>query len=164
MSPVKRMFKDWGLAVLIAAVVFLAVGVLQDGPDVPDEAPAFTLADLSGGEISLSGYEGRTLVLNFWASWCGPCKQEIPEFARFHAAHPEIAMLGVAVDSGDAQAVGRAAKRFGIPYDVAMGTKAMVGQYGVSTLPTTVVIGPDGQVQGVTVGLMDHEDLLRAVR
>jgi thiol-disulfide isomerase/thioredoxin len=161
---VKRMFKDWGLAVLIAAVVFLVVGLVQDGPEVPDDAPAFTLADLSGGEVSLSEYEGRTLVLNFWASWCGPCKQEIPEFARFHAAHPEIAMLGVAVDSGDTKAVKRAAKRFGIPYDVAMGTKAMVGQYGVNTLPTTVIIGPDGQVLDVVVGLMDHEDLLRAVR
>ena len=158
------MLKDWGLAVLIAAVVFLVVGLVQDRPDVPDVAPAFTLADPVGGEISLSQFEGRTLVLNFWASWCGPCKQEIPEFARFHEAHPEIGMLGVAVDSGDARAVARAAKRFGIPYDVAIGTKAMVGEYGVNTLPTTVIIGPDGQVRDVTVGAMDHEDLLRAVR
>lgn len=160
----RRMFKDWGLAVLIAAAVFLVVGLLQDRPDVPEQAPAFTLSDPDGRDVSLSAYAGRTLVLNFWASWCGPCKQEVPEFARFHDAHPEIGMLGVAVDSGDAAAVRRAARRFGITYDVALGTKAMVGEYGVRTLPTTVVIGPDGRVRDVTVGVMDHADLLRAVR
>lgn len=163
-DDVKRMLKDWGLAVLIAAAVFLVVGLFNRGPDVPDEAPGFTLRDPAGGEIALADYEGRTLVLNFWASWCGPCRQEIPEFVAFHEAHPEVGMLGVAVDSGDAKDVRRAAKRFGITYDVAMGTKPMVGEYGVSTLPTTVIIGPDGQVRDVTVGVMDHADLLRAVR
>ena len=160
----KRMFKDWGLAVIIAGVVFFVVGLLEDRPDLPDEAPPFTLTDPAGMEIELADYAGRTLVLNFWASWCGPCRQEVPEFANFHAEHPEVAMLGVAVDSGDAADVARAAERFGITYDVAVGTAAMVGAYDVSTLPTTVVVGPDGAVRHVTVGTMDQRALLRAVR
>lgn len=160
----RRMLKDWGLAVLIAACVFFVVGLFQDRPDLPDEAPAFSVKDPSGREIALSDYEGQTLVLNFWASWCGPCRDEIPEFARFHAEHPEVAMLGVAVDSGEAREVRRAAKRFGITYDVAIGTAGMVSAYDVRTLPTTVVVGPGGRVRHVTVGTMDGEDLIRATR
>lgn len=160
----KRMLKDWGLAVIIAGVVFFVFGLLEERPDLPAHAPPFTLADPAGGEIALEDYAGSVLVLNFWASWCGPCRQEVPEFARFHEDHPEVAMLGVAVDSGGAPEVRRAAERFGITYDVAIGTREMVGAYDVSTLPTTVVVGPDGAVRHVTVGTMDQRDLLRAIR
>lgn len=158
------MLKDWGLALMIAAAVFLVVGLVQDRPEIPDQAPPFVLATPDGDTVALSDFEGRLLILNFWASWCGPCRQEIPDFSRFHSAHPEVGMLGVAVDSGDAASVRRAAAGLGISYDVVLGTGDMVRQYGVSTLPTTVVIAPDGSVRDVTVGAMAHEDLLRAIQ
>ncbi len=160
----RRLLKDWGIAVVVAALVFLVVSLFRERPDVPDEAPGFTLETVAGASVSLADYRDRTVVLNFWASWCGPCREEIPEFARFHDAHPDVVLLGIAVDSGEKAEVTRAAKRFGINYPVAVGTPDVVAAYGVSTLPTTVVVGPGGAVRHARVGRMDQADLERAIR
>lgn len=162
----KRMLKDWSVALLVAAVVFVVVGWWQTSPqlEVEGSAPGFQLNDLDGNAVDLSSYAGGTVVLNFWASWCGPCKTEVPEFVRFAEAHPDIPVLGLAVDSGDEAAVRRAAKRFGITYPVAIADRRTIQAYKVSTLPTTVVVGPEGELKSARIGTMTYEDLTLAVR
>jgi cytochrome c biogenesis protein CcmG, thiol:disulfide interchange protein DsbE len=160
----KRFAKDWGIAALVAAAVFLLVGVFQGGPETGVPAPALELVDLDGKPASLQALSGETVVVNFWATWCGPCKQEIPEFARFHKEHPEIHMIGVAVDSGSPSDVRRGAKQFGITWPVAVGDRATIEAYGVDTLPTTVVISPTGELIEARVGTMDYDDLVRVTK
>lgn len=160
----KRFAKDWGIAALVAAAVFLLVGVFQGGPKTGAPAPALELVDLEGNPASLQALTGETVVLNFWATWCGPCKQEIPEFAKFHEEYPGIAMIGVAVDSGSEADVRRGAKRFGITWPVAVGDRETIAAYSVDTLPTTVVVSPTGVVVAAHVGTMDYDDLVQATR
>ncbi len=159
-----RMLKDWTIALLVAAVVFVVVGWFQTRPDLPSEAPEFAIEDLDGETFDLAALQGQTVVLNFWASWCGPCKAEVPEFARFHDDHPEIPVIGLAVNSGDEVAVRRAAETFGINYPVAVADNSTIRAYDVSTLPTTVIVGPAGEVKSARVGSMTYEQLIQAVR
>ena len=164
----RRILIDWGSALAIAVVVYLLVGALRghgggSAPPATGSAPAFSIEDLDGAEVSLASLSGKTTVLNFWASWCGPCKAEIPEFVAFSRAHPDIPVIGIAVDSGSVSEVRQASQRFGITYPVAMADRAIVRAYKVDALPTTVVLSPTGDVLFAQVGGMSAAELEAAV-
>ncbi len=157
----RRMLKDWGLALLAAAIVYTLASWLKVRVDVPEDAPAFSLTSLEGDALQLADFEGQTVVLNFWASWCGPCRAEVPAFNRFAAEHPEVAVLGLAVQSGGKAEVERAAAQFGIDYPVAI-ADSISDSYGVSALPTTVVVDGDGRVVAAHAGALSLSALERA--
>jgi cytochrome c biogenesis protein CcmG, thiol:disulfide interchange protein DsbE len=160
-----RVLKDWLFAVGVAVVVFSVVRHFTGGqPDLEGQAPELALVDLDGRSLELSALRGQTVVLNFWASWCGPCRTEVPELSRFAHAHPDIVVLGLAVDSGTAEEVRASAESLGMDYRVALADAATTRAYDVSVLPTTVVVGPDGEVRRTRVGGLDFEDLVAAVR
>ena len=144
----------------MAAIVLIGMvvaGYLR-APALPDQAPDFALRDLAGEEVALSSLRGRTVVLNFWATWCGPCRLEAPTFASFADAHPEIAVLGIVADGppGKVRAVSR---DLGITYPVLAGDAATFAAYGVDTYPTTVVVAADGSVRWAHTGLMFRPQL-----
>ena len=157
------MLKDWAVALAMGVAIFFAIQWLQPKPQIPELAPDFTVQTVDGDPITLSALRGRTVVINFWASWCGPCQQEVPAFNRFHTAHPDIPILGLAVDSGNASKVRRTAKKWGITYPVAVADAQLQLNYDISTLPTTVVVGPDGKVEDIHVGIMSERQLTRAI-
>ena len=144
--------RDMALGVLLLAVALGVIGRLRS-PGLPGEAPDFSLPALDGAEVRLSGLRGRTVVLNFWATWCGPCRVEIPTFSSFAAAHPDIAVLGVAVD-GRPEALQQAAASLGITYPVLIADRPTLSAYRVSTLPMTVIVDPEGRVSATHTGLM----------
>ncbi len=142
------------VAILGAVVLFgMPIVAWLRGPELPEQAPAFTLSDVDGNLVSLSDYEGQTVVLNFWATWCGPCRLEAPVFAEFAASHPDVPVLGLAVD-GPPQKVRRVAEEIGMDFRVVMADRAVVDAYDVSVYPTTVVVGPDGDVRWSHAGIM----------
>ena len=104
------MLRDWGLAILIAGAAAWVIGLLWGGPQVPAEAPDLELMSPAGTVVSLDDYRDRTVVLNFWASWCGPCRTEVPELNKLLSSHPEVALVGIAVDSGGPKEVERSAR------------------------------------------------------
>jgi thiol-disulfide isomerase/thioredoxin len=111
-------------------------------------APDFTLTDINGAKLSLSDYKGRVVLLDFWASWCGPCRIEIPWFVEMQERYRDqgFAVLGVAMqDTQDS--VGNFYQQFHLNYPVAMGNAQLAALYGgIYGLPTSFVIGRDGRI------------------
>ncbi|MCB9741594.1 MAG: TlpA family protein disulfide reductase [Alphaproteobacteria bacterium] len=148
-----RYIRDWVVSIAVAVAIFFAIGYLRPGPEIPDAAPDFTLQSLDGDWVSLSEQKGQTVILNFWAEWCGPCRQEIPAFSKFAQENPDIPVYGVATD-GTPESLAKAKKALGIDYPVLVADRETLSAYDISTIPTTVVVGPDGQVKDVHVGVM----------
>ena len=111
-------------------------------------APAIAAKDFDGQVVRLREYRGKVVLLNFWASWCGPCKVEMPTFARWQKQYGgRLQVLGVSMDD-DAGAAKAAAGKLGIDYPVVMGTAAMGNSYGgVYGLPVSFVIDAEGRIR-----------------
>lgn len=124
-------------------------------------APDFTVEVIDGGEFTLSEHRGQSVVLNFWASWCEPCRVEIPDISTFADAHPEVVVVGVAVQ--DAEQTARSfAEEVGATYPLALGTEDIEDAYPTFGLPATYVLDEDGVVTDIFNGIVD-ENLLADV-
>ena len=152
-----RTILDWLLALSLTAAGFWMLSWWRT-PNLPNAAPEWTLTSIEGEEVSLSDYEGQNVVLNFWATWCGPCKSEIPEFRKFVIEHPDVPVLGIAVD-GSVSKLRQFAKQNRMNYPVLKGDSAIQEDYKVSSLPMTVIVGPDGEIDDVHIGMMLYSQL-----
>ena len=138
---------------LTLAAVVMWVAALVRSPDLPDTAPEFTLANLEGEAVSLSDFRGQTVVLNFWATWCMPCRIEAPALSRFARSHPDVPVLGIAAD-GTVAELRDAVDDLGIDYLVLRGDREVLAAYDVGTYPTTVVVRPDGTIRRAYSGML----------
>lgn len=117
-------------------------------------APDFSLRDISGKTIKLSEYRGKVVILDFWATWCGPCRIEIPEFVEMQNRYGNqgLAVIGVSMDDG-LDPVISFYKEFRMNYPVVMGNDRLGEMYGgILGLPTTFLIGRDGRIYAKHVG------------
>ena len=157
------------LALIVLAITALVVAGCSSGDSVqvvptPEgerrAAPEFTLPDLRGGpEITLAGLRGKPVLLNFWATWCGPCIEETPAIARFATEHPDISVLGVAsMDRPDDSLKFVTDKGAAYPHAVDRSGK-LLGEYGSTGLPTTVLIDPAGKVITTVFGPVGDDEL-----
>ncbi len=114
-------------------------------PFTPTKAPAITGQTITGKPFDLADYAGKPIILNFWASWCGPCRREIPAIAAFAKSHPEIQVLGVDYqdDVADAAAF---AKTHGATWPSVVDDGPIGSHYKVPGLPTTFLINRQGQI------------------
>jgi thiol-disulfide isomerase/thioredoxin len=130
----------------------------------PLDAFAFNLTDTEGKRQRLADFKGRWVVLNFWATWCVPCIQEIPEIAAFHREHGSVAVIGVAIDSEDAAKTKRFAAKVGHEYPLVLADDAVEKQLGaVKALPTTRIYDPQGKLVYDRTGRVDRKLLEKLV-
>ncbi len=130
-------------------------------------APDFSLKDSNGKTVKLSDYRGKVVLLNFWATWCGPCKVEIPWFMEFEQQYKDkgFAVLGVAMDDEGWQAVKPYLTERKVNYRVLMGDDSVTQLYGgVDSLPTTFVIDKDGRIASAHVGLVGKNEYLGEIQ
>jgi cytochrome c biogenesis protein CcmG/thiol:disulfide interchange protein DsbE len=123
-------------------------------------APAISVPNLDGGpRVTLAALRGHPVVLNFWASWCEPCKKETPQVVAFANAHPAVDVVGIAVNDRPADSR-RFARKEGVRYTLGSDPEADVAsEYGVKALPVTVVIDSEGRVAKTIFGATDARQL-----
>ncbi|MDX1648831.1 MAG: TlpA disulfide reductase family protein [Myxococcota bacterium] len=138
-------------------------GVTEPEPEAPRRAPDFTLPDLEGQEVTLSALRGRPVVVDFWATWCAPCVHQIPVLNAFQQAHPEVAVLGVAVDVDGREVVAPFAEEHGIAYRVLLGDERLARRYGAFGFPTLYLIDREGAVAAAHAGVVQREELEAAL-
>jgi peroxiredoxin len=125
-------------------------------------APDFALKDADGKTVRLSDYRGKVVLLDFWATWCGPCKFEIPWFMEFERKHKDkgLVVLGVSMDDDGWDAVKPFVNELGINYRIVLGNDSTAENYGgVEALPTTFLIDREGKIAAVHVGLTSKSEL-----
>ncbi len=127
-----------------------------------DRKPAanFTLADASGAKVALADYKGKVVLLNFWATWCGPCKVEIPWFVEFNKTYKDrgLAVVGVSLDDDGWKSVKPYLAEKKIDYTVVVGNDAVSKSFGdVDSLPTTFIIDQDGRIAFTHTGLVSKD-------
>ncbi len=125
----------------------------------PDAAPPFAVKGIDGKTVSLAGAHGKVVLLNFWATWCGPCRMEVPDLVELQKKYKDrLQVIGLVIDDADEDAVRKFAKRYSINYPVAMATDEMRFQFGgVPALPTSFIIDAQGRVVQKHIGLRDPE-------
>lgn len=125
-------------------------------------APDFTLESLDGKTMRLSDLRGKAVLLNFWATWCVPCKIEMPWFVELQNQYGAqgLQIVGVAMDDASKEDIAKFAKDMGVNYPILIGKEAVGDQYGgVPALPETFFIGRDGKIVDKILGLKGRGDI-----
>jgi peroxiredoxin len=131
------------------------------------QAPDFELTSLDGRKVKLSDFRGKAVLLNFWATWCPPCKIEMPWFVELQKRYGQdgLVVLGVAMDDSEPQKISDFAHEMGLNYPVLLGTDQVSDDYGnVQYLPTTFYIDRDGKIVSKSAGLFDRKQIEEDVK
>ena len=149
------------LASIAAATVFFVLRSHRPDPvRTGSVAPDFTLPKLDGRDISLRDFRGRVVVLNFWATWCPPCIEEMPSLTLFadQMAPQGVAVLGVSVDY-DAEALSKFVTRSGIRFPIVQDTdQKIASRYGTFKYPETFIIDREGRISEKLIGPRNWQD------
>jgi len=162
------------VAVVAAAMLFLGFHMARrPGPEAPailsksTPAPDFTLESLDGKNLRLSDFHGKAVLLNFWATWCGPCKIEMPWFVDFQKEYGSqgLQIVGVAMDDSSKEDIAKFAQDMGVNYPVLLGKEAVGDEYGgVPALPESFFIGRDGKIVDKIIGLKGKAEIEDSIK
>lgn len=124
------------------------------GTAVGDAPPPFALPDLAGQSVSLADFQGKVVVLDLWATWCPPCRQEIPFLVGLYEEFKDkgLVVVGVGLDQGGANVLKPFAESNRVSYPILVGNPDVQKLYGVTGIPATFVIGRDGRIAAAHVG------------
>ena len=136
--------------------------LVADAPEVGE----VTLDSLDGQTLTTSALRGRVTLVNFWATWCGPCREEIPDLVALQDRYPDqLQVIGVSTDEGDTGKVVSFASEWDINYPIVMATPEIHREFpGVFALPTTFIIDPEGRIVQTHVGLIQPDIIEAEVR
>ncbi len=122
-------------------------------------APAFTLVDLDGKKVSLADFKGKPVFVNFWATWCEPCKLEMPWLEDFSKKYkPQgLVMLGISTDDGSKDLVAKTAKKLGATYPILLKNDKIEDEYALEYMPQSFYVDKTGKVLIATAGISDGQ-------
>ena len=160
------------VAVVAAAMLYFGFHMARRSGPMPritksGPAPDFTLESLDGKSVRLSDLRGKAVLLNFWATWCSPCKIEMPWFIELQNQYGAqgLQIVGVAMDDSSKADIAKFAKHMGVNYPVLLGKEAVGDAYGgVPALPETFFIGRDGKIVDKIIGLKGKADIEDSIK
>ncbi len=135
--------------------------------DLPKPAPAWELPSIDGKTVHLSDFKGKVVILDFWATWCPPCRAEIPDFIALQKQYGDkgLAIIGASVDQGGVATVKAFAKKNNVNYTVVMADEEVAKAYGdIQAIPTTFVIDRQGRIVKQHVGLTSKEEFEKEIK
>jgi thiol-disulfide isomerase/thioredoxin len=138
---------------LVLLILLPGCGIEKEESTLPS-APNFTLQTLDGQEVTLSHLKGKVILLDFWATWCGPCRESIPHLIQLYKTYQKdgLEVIGMNVEKGEMDAVRRFVKSMDIPYPITLSPDDVQRDYRVSGLPTTIFIDKQGRIREKMVG------------
>jgi thiol-disulfide isomerase/thioredoxin len=144
------------LGIVLAALTLALSPVLRQDT----KAPQVDLKDLSGRPVRLSDYKGKVVLINFWATWCPPCRAEMPDLVRLQREHGEdLQIIGITYPPETKTRVRRFARSLKVNYPIVLGTREIKGRFSSEdTLPLTIVINRDGKVSYIISGILLREE------
>jgi thiol-disulfide isomerase/thioredoxin len=156
-----------GVFRLAALVLSLAsAGYVAAAPVLPTPAPSWKLKDVDGRPVTSDQFKGKVVVLDFWATWCPPCRTEIPGYVALQKKYATdgLVVVGVSMDTDGTAPVKKFIKDFGINYTVVMGNDDIVGAFApIDGYPTTFIIDRDGLLRSKKLGRKPAADFERDV-
>jgi thiol-disulfide isomerase/thioredoxin len=151
---------------MVLTLLFLFVPVVALGQETPRPAQ-LTVKDIHGRYIRLSDYRGKVVLVNFWATWCPPCRKEIPDLIRLQREYRSrgLQIIGVTYPPQKLAEVRRFVQRAKVNYPVGLGTEETKSRLSRSeALPTTVVIGADGRIRDIIEGILLPEEFEQKIK
>src|ERR1041384_2072952 len=145
-------------------VVFAVMAMLSFAPASvlgQETAPQLRLRDLDGRAVRLSDYRGKVVLINFWATWCPPCRAEMPDLVRLQREHRKkgFQIIGITYPPERKDRVRRFARSLKVNYPIILGTRQLKARFSSDeTLPLTIVIDRDGKVSNIIVGILLREE------
>jgi thiol-disulfide isomerase/thioredoxin len=149
---------------LLPLFLLLFCGVLQAEPVPPVPAPAWKLKDVNGNVVSSDQFKGKVVVVDFWATWCGPCRSEIPGYERLQAKYAKdgLVIVGMATNDVGPDGVKKFMEEHGMNYQVVIGeddvAAAFGGAGGIDGIPTTFIINRDGLIVDRKIGALETSE------
>jgi thiol-disulfide isomerase/thioredoxin len=177
----KGLFIAAGVIALLAVMVwadhkFPAAGAPgSSAPSKPTEAPTVALKNLNDKDVTIQDYKGKVVLVNFWATWCAPCKVEIPWMIEFQQKYGPrgFALLGVSMDEDGKKAIQPFldkerfdvdGQKVAMSYPILLGNDAIADKFGgILGLPTSMLFNRDGKKVRTIVGLVNHDDISKAI-
>ncbi len=165
--------KKWWFTASAAAVLGLLLAVMMAEPrdslaaGTGKAAPDWALKNVDGKTVKLSDYKGKVVILDFWATWCPPCRAEIPSFVELYKKYSQdgLVVVGVSVDEEGPSVVKPFIKRNKIEYPIVMADGKIEQAYGgVEAIPTTFIINREGKIVNKHVGLTSKEEFEKEIK
>ena len=152
-----------GIVFAAIAIAFSPVSVLRQ----ESKAPQFVLKDLNGRIVRLSDYKGKVVLINFWATWCPPCRAEMPDLVKLQREHGKegLQIIGITYPPEKKTRVRRFARSLKVNYPIILGTRQIKARFSSDeTLPLTIVINRDGKVSDIISGILLREEFEEKIK
>lgn len=160
--------KSLRLSLVFLTVAFFAAGLVlscskSETPPAAgqnNKAPGFALEDMTGNTVDFSQYKGKLVLVDFWATWCPPCRRSIPHLVELHNKYSDrgFEVVGISLDNTGRESVATFARDYGIPYTILMGTQDIATKWNIGGgIPVAILVNRDGAVVEKIVGYKDTQ-------